>query len=120
MAGMAGAAGVAGVAGAAIAAAIVGAGFKPVPTYEMDHTHGNPSRQPQAEGRAGIDRHETSLNLYPLLRLPIPPNAARLPCFMLCGWEFLRWKLQCDNIVEPAHGPPRTNRRVTKIGGTHE
>ena len=58
-----------------MAAAMVGAGFKPAHTYEMHHTHRNPRWRPQTESRAGIDRHETSLSALHLLSLPIPPNA---------------------------------------------
>ena len=47
--------------GAAMAAAMVGAGFKPAHTHEMHHTRRIPMWQPKAESRAGIDRHEKTL-----------------------------------------------------------
>jgi len=46
--------------GATIAAAMVGAGFKPAQTYEMHDTHLDPREQPQAESRALVDLNETT------------------------------------------------------------
>ena len=64
-----------------MAAAMVGVGLKPTPTYEMHDTHLETRWQPKAEGRAGIDRHETSLSAFHILSRAIPPNAARPPMF---------------------------------------
>jgi len=44
-----------------MAAAMVGAGFKPAPSYEMHHAPLETRWPPKAESRAGIDRHETTL-----------------------------------------------------------
>jgi len=46
--------------GAAMTAAIVRADFKPAQSLELDDTHPNPRRHPQAESRAESENAEQS------------------------------------------------------------
>jgi len=106
-----------------MAAAIVGAGFKPAHWYETHDTRRDPCWQPKAESRAEIDRHETPhgtapktvIMQYPLPRLPIPPNAARPPVFHATRVEFLRWELLWNALNQCRFGS-NVHRNQRKCG----